>query len=72
VKIRAPLYFQRLGNHLQWLIWTPAGADLRVTARMEWGQFRTNRGGLWLRYYVRFIHWKFWRSDVERAKAVGA
>lgn len=61
MRIRAPLYFDRLGFRLRWHILSPAGRGMRQVARMEWGQYASNRGGQRLRYHVRFIHFLYRR-----------
>lgn len=62
MKILAPLYFDRFFNRLRWTLWSPAGRGMRRCAYMEWGQFRSNRGGQVLRYFVRSIRWGFWKG----------
>ncbi len=67
MKIRAPLYFDRLGYRLRWHVLSPAGRGMREVARMEWGQFWSNRGGHHLTYHVRFFHFLHWRMPRGRS-----
>lgn len=61
MRIRAPLYFDRLGFRLRWYVLSPAGRGMRQVAKMEWGQYSSNRGGHRLRYHVRFLTYHYWR-----------
>ena len=67
MRIRAPLYFDRVGFRLRWYIFSPAGRGMRRVARMEWGQFRFNRGGHRLRYHLRFFDFIHWRAHRGRS-----
>lgn len=62
MRIRAPLYFERFFNRLRWTVWSPAGRGMRQVARVEWGQYSSNRGGHRLRYWVRSLHFLHWRK----------
>lgn len=64
MRILAPLYFDRFFNRLRWTLWSPAGSGMRRAGYTEWGQFRSNRRGKVLRYFVRSIRFSYWQGGL--------
>ena len=71
MKILAPLYFWPQAHRLTFNVQTPAGRGLRYAGEMKWGQYPSNRYGRNVRYWLRYLHFTYWRPHGSRAKAVG-